>query len=286
MGYIYKITNKVNNKIYIGQTVQPVEDRWRQHISDAFKENDNDKYAIHYALKKYGVDNFSFEIIEEIPSLQLNERETYWIKELKSHYSFGQGYNMTWGGEGRQIANTEAIKECWDKGYTITQISQELNYSKPTVSLHLKLLGISAEEIYTRYIQYNSKYFSKTVYQYDLNGNFIKEWASLTQIQNELGYYKSEICNCINGKARSGYGYLWISDKAELQEALKRYNSNFYKRNRRVGQYTKAGQLVQYWESAELAGKTIGVDPSAIRRCCNHVPRYKTSKGFIWEYVD
>lgn len=286
VGYIYKITNKVNGKAYIGQTIQPVEDRWKQHISSAFKENDDKKYAIHYALKKYGAENFDFTVIEEINDELLNVREIYWIKEFNTHYSGGKGYNLTYGGEGGRTADSDEIIKYWNKGLTITQIVKETGYSQPTVSLHLKELGIKSEDIYLRWTLYNSNYFSKTVYQYDLKGNLIREWPSIISITKELGYQKSEICNCLNFKNRSGYGYLWVYNKNDIDKALARYNDNYYKKNRRVAQYTKNGELVQYWDSAELAGRTIGVDPTAIRRCCNHAPRYKTSKGFIWEYAD
>ena len=58
-GFIYKVTNKVNNKVYIGQTRYTVEFRWRQHV------NSKDNCHFHLALRKYGVDNFLVENIED-----------------------------------------------------------------------------------------------------------------------------------------------------------------------------------------------------------------------------
>ena len=66
---IYKITNKINGKIYIGQS-NDIKRRFLEHTY-------RDKLPIDIAIKKYGKENFSFEILEECPTEQLNEKETY-----------------------------------------------------------------------------------------------------------------------------------------------------------------------------------------------------------------
>lgn len=91
---IYKITNLVNGHMYIGLTRQPLQTRWKKHLKDS-KHLD---YYFYRAIKKYGPDNFTQEILEEIsnPS-KLDEKERYWI----NHYdTFKNGYNSTTGGEG------------------------------------------------------------------------------------------------------------------------------------------------------------------------------------------
>lgn len=90
--FIYKITNLINGKIYIGQTVHPNR-RWIEHKQHAM--NGIDAYPIHLAIKKYGSDNFSFEIIEEVENF--NEEEQRLIKEYNS--MIPNGYNITKGGE-------------------------------------------------------------------------------------------------------------------------------------------------------------------------------------------
>ena len=285
MGYIYKITNLVNNKIYIGQTLQPIQNRWYQHISTAFKENSSNKYAIHYAIRKYGIKNFSFDIIEEVSNDFLNERECYWIKELNTHISNHNGYNMTFGGEGRNTTNINLIASLWKQGLTLTEISKETGYSRVTCSMHLKSLGFTTKDFFTRRENYNSKKFSNKIFQYSLQGKLIKQWNSLAEIKRELNYEPSLLSLCINRKVRTAYGYLWVKNQEEIQEALKRYNELKYKKNRPVNQYSLEGEFIQQWESAELAGKFLKIDPSAIRRCCNKIPKYKTSKGYKWEYA-
>ena len=94
---IYKITNKLNGKIYIGQSVD-IKKRWREHIfSSLHLENKDHNSPIHLALAKYGKDNFTIEQIEEVENDFLGEREMYWI-----HYydSYNNGYNATLGGDG------------------------------------------------------------------------------------------------------------------------------------------------------------------------------------------
>lgn len=88
---IYKITNKINNKIYIGQS-QNIFSRWAEHRYEA-KTNMKPLYK---AMRKYGIENFIFEIIEECEIEKLNDREVYWIKYYDS---YNKGYNLTPGGD-------------------------------------------------------------------------------------------------------------------------------------------------------------------------------------------
>jgi group I intron endonuclease len=96
--YVYMITNLVNNKIYIGQTVD-FERRKRRHINDSFNEN-RIKYPINKAIKKHGVDNFKFEIIEITDTYEdVKVAEIYWIAYYGSK-NRKVGYNLTDGGDG------------------------------------------------------------------------------------------------------------------------------------------------------------------------------------------
>lgn len=101
---IYKITNTINNKYYIGQSKE-IEKRWKRHKKDL----DNDKHTnlhIKRAWDKYGQDNFTFEIIEECPENKLNEREIYWIAFYNSN-NYNYGYNQDSGGQEGKILNKD-----------------------------------------------------------------------------------------------------------------------------------------------------------------------------------
>ena len=95
---IYKITNLINGKVYIGQSIN-IYKRWKEHKN---KNNWNKKKQIIYsAFKKYGLDNFNFEIIEICNKKMLNEKERFYIKLYKSYVydKNSNGYNATLGGE-------------------------------------------------------------------------------------------------------------------------------------------------------------------------------------------
>lgn len=93
---IYKITNMINGKSYIGQSVD-IHRRWRMEISDSNNVNNHSyDYPLMRAFRKYGVDNFKFEIIEECKNEELNQKEIYWIDYFDT---FFHGYNQTLGGD-------------------------------------------------------------------------------------------------------------------------------------------------------------------------------------------
>ena len=93
--YIYKITNKINNKIYIGQTYnKTIYDRFNRHIKEA---NANSKSYIDRAINNYGKDNFICELIDTAKTLQeLNQKEIYWIDYYNSTNK-NIGYNFNYG---------------------------------------------------------------------------------------------------------------------------------------------------------------------------------------------
>lgn len=95
---IYKITNKTNGKCYIGKSLN-IEERWQYHIAHRNVAREYNK-PLYCAFRKYGIENFSFEIVEEINNYEeiANEREKYWIEYFNSYGS--TGYNATKGGDG------------------------------------------------------------------------------------------------------------------------------------------------------------------------------------------
>ncbi len=96
-GIIYKATNKINGKIYIGQTTYPLDIRIKEHIKSTRRRKS--RYYFHKAIKKYGEENFKWEIIAKCNSLkELNQSEIDMIKKYKT---FECGYNLTIGGEGK-----------------------------------------------------------------------------------------------------------------------------------------------------------------------------------------
>lgn len=101
MHFIYKITNLVNGKIYIGSShngYRGFEKRWKDHIKNSKYENGYSyNYPLYKAMRKYGVENFTYEIIEkDIPTLELREaKEQLYIIQFNSLCNTGYGYNQT-----------------------------------------------------------------------------------------------------------------------------------------------------------------------------------------------
>lgn len=132
-GFIYKITNKINGKSYIGQTVQDVKERFYQHCAMSCSQAVLDM-AIHKAIFKYGKSNFILEVIEEIDSINLNDREKYWIEYYDT---YNNGYNSTLGGQNGfkpfKNLNIESIIEYYSKGKSLRFIGKLFNVDKQTI---------------------------------------------------------------------------------------------------------------------------------------------------------
>lgn len=94
---IYKIENLITHHIYVGQSIN-IATRWRRHKDEAYSGKKD--YPLYRDINKYGIDNFSFEIIEERSKEALDEREQFWIKYYNS---YKDGYNQTVGGQGKNV---------------------------------------------------------------------------------------------------------------------------------------------------------------------------------------
>lgn len=99
MMIIYKLTNKINNKIYIGQTIKPFKERLRGHLYDALYRKKPSDSRLSNAIRKYGIDNFNKEIIHIAETLEeLNYLEEFYINKYNSR-DRNIGYNIKYGGE-------------------------------------------------------------------------------------------------------------------------------------------------------------------------------------------
>lgn len=93
---VYVIENKVNQKLYVGQTTKSVIDRWKAHVKDHKRCN----YVFYKAMRKYGIDAFCIKCSFKLNSKEeMNELESFLIEEFNTMNP--NGYNMTAGGEGR-----------------------------------------------------------------------------------------------------------------------------------------------------------------------------------------
>ena len=110
---IYQATNKVNGKCYIGQTIQTLDERKSSHLYTSMKGDNN---YFHNAIRKYGWDNFTWEVIDDTCTDmdELNEMEFHYIKQYHSHVSEG-GYNLMDGGYNQR--HSEVTKSKMSKSH-------------------------------------------------------------------------------------------------------------------------------------------------------------------------
>ena len=132
MPYIYKITNDINNKIYIGKTRLSIEKRWKEHLND-YNKRRNEKRPLYDAMNKYGIEHFHIEKIEETNNPE--EREKYWIEY---YGSFKNGYNATIGGDGKPYIDRELVIKTYLELNTCKATASALGINEETVSKILK----------------------------------------------------------------------------------------------------------------------------------------------------
>ena len=215
-GFIYKITNKVNQKIYIGKTTKTIEERWKEHQCDAFKQR-NENRPLHRAIRKYGVTNFSIELVEECDISILSEREIYWIEE---YHSFSNGYNATLGGDGRILYDYELIADLLKEKYTTSDICNMLGCCSDTVRTIAKINNIPLNVVN------NFSLTKKLVAQYLKTGEYVQSFDSYADaarwlqeqniVQKNLNGVRGHISEVCQGKRKTAYGYIWKDVEAPI----------------------------------------------------------------------
>lgn len=196
IGFIYKVTNLINNKVYIGQTIQDVKYRWYRHCGKSGISQAELNTHFKRAILKYGKENFKVEVIEECDSSQLNEREKYYISYFDS---YNNGYNSTLGGtDGYKPYKTndeenQQIAQLYEAGFSLRAIAQEYKLDKTTVKGILTRLNINLRGVR------NYKYTSEE------RSNMLKDLANgLTrnQVIDKYKVSKSYLSQLITGNRR------------------------------------------------------------------------------------
>ena len=207
MAFIYKITNNINGKSYVGKTLNTVSSRFKEHICDSKHEVRKNR-PLYKAFNKYGIENFRVETLEECDDTDASEREMFWIKELDT---FHKGYNATLGGDGKQYVNRALIILLWLADKNIKFISDFTGYSRDTISDILKSYRVSSKEILSR--ANNDR--KKSVDMYDLNGNYLRTFSSPYEASKFINnkHSRSHIDSVCRGKRKTAYGFIWKFSK-------------------------------------------------------------------------
>lgn len=229
---IYKITSP-SKRIYIGQSI----DIDKRKISYINKHQYALGPKIYNSINKHGWDKHQHEVIEECNIEQLNERETYWKQYYIDQYGWGKMlfcelYDNGGGPRSEKTKQKISINSLGKNNTIIHQFSLDGEYIKQWDTI------VSAERIYGTGIKDNlanktltsggyiwsydnkfpnyiyriiNKYSSlkKSIIQSTLDGNIIKEWNSIIDIEREHNYKNSNISSVCKGKQKTAYGYKW-----------------------------------------------------------------------------
>lgn len=281
MGYIYIITNDINNKVYIGQTISTVEHRWGEHKTKAYYVADDSRKdtAFYKAIRKYGIDHFQVKELEYVEdSSMLSDRECYWIAEYNSYQ---KGYNSTIGGEGRQQYNYQDFKDLWDKGYSVDEIAKEYECMRNTVYYALSGFKGWAEEAKQRGKEKSIKAMQSSrkicIDCYDLKGNFLNTYESIHAAAQALNMTESMVRTALSTGGRA-LEYLFVKHG---EPAPKPYRKTGAKP---VNQYDLQGNFIATYESCQEAALALGkprTASSSIGAVCNG--KRKTAYGYKWE---
>ena len=211
VAYIYKITNILNNKVYIGKTEKTIKERFVEHCHDCQKESQADR-PLYKAMKKYGIDKFVVEVVEETTTELACEREQYWIS---FYNSYACGYNATIGGDGKPYVDRDKVLDLYSKLQNITDTAKECSVSIDTVKSILVANNITI----MKSSQINKDRLGKPVAMYGLDGTFIKAFSDCADaarylIQNNLTACKfttirTHISEAARGKRRVAAKYVW-----------------------------------------------------------------------------
>lgn len=213
MAFIYKITNDINQRIYIGMTERTIKERFKEHCQE-YKRERAEKRPLYSAMKKYGIEHFHVELVEETDNPE--EREQYWIK---FYNSYKEGYNATLGGDGRSHINQDEIEkilEAYNRLGTVVAVKRETGHDVSCISRLLKQAGVqvvTSQEI-------SRKKLSKSITQYTKDTHEALQTFNSTVDAAQWCYEnkkcsilcseaRSHIAEVANGKRKSAYGYVW-----------------------------------------------------------------------------
>lgn len=314
-GYIYEIYNDINDKIYIGQTIRSINQRWNNYKCNV--KNNEDDIAIHNAMRKYSIDVFHIKQIqvfqyktkEELQNV-LNEKEIFYIDKYNSRVP--NGYNIAIGGSVTNDVNCRevimydpyneeevsynSIDEASYKnkipGPNIISCCQGKNFSAKNKIFKYKEDGICKDDI--------EKFFTlhPIIYQYDLNGNKLNKFYNTTDaanyiiktdnIVNSASIILKSINDCSLGKKQTAYGYVWRrnSDSFDLYKLNKNYNRNKIKNTEReIDVYDINGIFINTYDNIKLAFESLEIynkQTNQALMCCQG--KSPIAFDYVWRY--
>ena len=209
MGYIYKITNKITSMVYIGQTINSLEERWKHHSYS----NSNCRYLSN-AIKKHGKNNFEFKLICICFDEDLDRFEIEYIRNMNTLVP--NGYNLREGGNSTRhhsetktkiseglkkyskiIGSNRPFNGCTGKALTLehkSKISKAITGTRMSDVAKQKLSS------------FNKKYY---VQQYSMDGELLNTYDGIVDASKSVDSVKSSISRACLGKVKTHRGFIW-----------------------------------------------------------------------------
>ncbi len=268
-GIIYLITNKENGHKYVGQTTQPMNRKWQQHIQEA---NRMSSKPVHCAMRKYGNHRFTIQEIDECDESLLNEREEYWIKYYNTFES-AEGYNATSSGD-RVIFNEETKQKIKEKASHIENISPEgLNASAIALTTKAKKepWGILTDENRS-----DGKHCGLKIRGKNLETGICTDYENARVAARELTGDPNKNSNILLAAKKGGtaYGHKWqiLEDKTKKKAIF--------------GLHKKTGMIGPRYNSIRECVREMGNSGagSGIIKSLRNPGRYSW-KGYYWYYA-
>ena len=208
MPYIYRITNLINGKQYIGKTsLSSIEQRFQQHIEDS-KRTRKEKRPLYQAFNKYGTENFVIDLIEKVEDDEIaSKRQTYWIQKLRTYIGFNDsnGYNATLGGDGKRLYNYKELANEYLKIGTIKNVCLKYKCDQQTVRQACKENNIPIRKSFNQ----------RKIVCYDPKTKTVTEYSSVIQAarhipNKEIETARKNISRALNvSKTHIAYEKIW-----------------------------------------------------------------------------
>lgn len=291
-GYIYKIINNVNDKVYIGQTRRTIKQRWKDHCNSIYTSRYN--CILYNAMVKYGVECFNIVQLGEYKfenesdlTIKLNEEEIKYIQEYNSLKP--NGYNLTAGGNN----DAESQREPVDK-YTISGIfvatygsifEASLSVDECKSATHIS--ECCKGKLHTAYgfvWRYKGDNFDKyqiprskyeLIDKYSLDGVLLE-----TLFINDINYNIEVVCKCCAGINKTAYGFVWRIHGEPFDKYEVAYKK---KQGRKIVKTDISMNIIQVYDDVHSVEKEMNVHKSTVCKACKS---NKLWNNHYWFYED
>lgn len=270
-------------RVFKGQMLTKSLGNWGYYTVSLKKNSQSKKFFVHRLVAQEFIPNpNNLEVVNHKDGNKLNNisDNLEWIS-LRDNTLYSQHSNKK---KILQYSKSGEFIKIWD---SITEAAKYFQVNVSLISQCLSNKISSAANYVWRYyyenfpekIDTNGLNFSKKYcYQYDLEGNFIKEWKTRSQAEKELNIASGNISQACIGTLSSAGGYQWRNTYFNKIDPYK-------KRIRKINQYDLNENFIKTWDNSRQASLSLGMrDGNQILLCCKG--KSKTCKGYIWRYAE